>query len=624
MRDESTVHIPNEWLVPTVATGNETAEAAGRYRLCFEVASGGMATVYLALYQGPMGFEKVVALKTIHKHLAKEQQFLDMFFDEARIAAHIDHPFVCRVIDFGQAQKSYYIAMEYLLGEPLSLVYEAFAEKPALAASPDRSFLLARIIGDICEGLHAAHDLAVEGRSMNVVHRDVTPANLFVLYDGTVRVVDFGIATARDKLHQTELGTVKGKYAYVSPEQLELKRLDRRGDVWSLGVVFWEMLAGRRLFKRETHMETMRAVGAAEVRPPSSVREDIPKDLDSIVMQALERDRSERYPDARAMAMDIERFLSKHRRSVGRGELGSWLDELFPGAATKKRQLIELTRKNDTALPLDAGDEAAVTMRFRPEEPTNVRKVDEPTTIDAPAEDVEEAELMELPDGGARVTEVDPPTKDRDAAPTAAPAAVRPSIEPTEKLARPKNRGGEREKLAIRPSDRAPPRAGGQEGKTKTSPSWLAPAAILAIAGGAALAYYQPWANRTGPQIVDEVQPAAGASGTDAAPVSEEEDARAPNPSLAVSPDGIDRSSWPPFEEVVEDGPPGTLHVAARSGSAEIRRGDRVLGRTPLDVELPPGRHRLILFPDGGGPPRPLDVEIRSDLNTFMTVSVRD
>ncbi len=276
MLEEKTVHIPDEWLVPTAPAGQDTADAAGRYRLCFEVASGGMATVYLALYQGPMGFEKVVALKTIHTHLAKEQQFLDMFFDEARIAAHIDHPFVCRVIDFGQAKKTYYIAMEFILGEPLSRVWTALGRDPARAASPDLPFLFARIAADICEGLHAAHELASDGRPMNIVHRDVTPANLFALYDGTVRVVDFGIATARDKLHQTELGTVKGKYAYVSPEQLDMKRIDRRSDVWAIGVVMWEMLTGERLFKRDSHLDTMKAVAEAEVRPPSSVRKVCP------------------------------------------------------------------------------------------------------------------------------------------------------------------------------------------------------------------------------------------------------------------------------------------------------------------------------------------------------------
>jgi serine/threonine-protein kinase len=572
-----------------------------------------MATVYLALYQGPMGFEKVVALKTIHKHLAKEQQFLDMFFDEARIAAHIDHPFVCRVIDFGQAQQSYYIAMEYLLGEPLSEVWEELHEKPSLAASPDRPFLMARIVADICEGLQAAHDLSAEGRSMNVVHRDVTPANLFVLYDGTVRVVDFGIATARDKLHKTELGTVKGKYAYVSPEQLDLKHVDRRSDVWALGVVFWELLTGKRLFKRETHMETMRAVGAFRVPPPSSVREDVPKDLDAIVMQALQRDRADRYPDARSMAMDLERFLADHHRSVARAEIGGWLDELFPGAATKKRQLVELTRKNDTAVPLDDGGDIEPTKAFRPEEPTNVRAVDEPTTVDQPAEEVDVGELTDMDEEAvARTT-----TPDEETARAERSKRKRVAREKTEQIDRKESsKDEERPKLAIRPSDRAPPRHDERK-KTdsKGTPSWAVPAAILAVAGGAALAYYQPWA-ASPPEIVDDVEPVAGETSTPEADAATAADATSSN--------GIDRSSWPPFEEVVEDGPPGTLHVTARSGVAEIRRGEEILGRTPLEVELPPGRHRLILFPEGGGAPRPLDVEIRSERNTFMTVSLTD
>ena len=182
MKDEKTVQIPDEWLVPTVPTEDALAFSPGRYRLCFEVASGGMATVYLALYSGTLGFERAVALKTIHRHLAKEKQFVQMFLDEARIAAHIDHPFVCKVVDFGEARDSYYLAMEFLVGEPLSEVWEALETQPAMAAAPDLPFLVARIAADLAEGLHAAHELTDRGSPMGIVHRDVTPANLFVLF----------------------------------------------------------------------------------------------------------------------------------------------------------------------------------------------------------------------------------------------------------------------------------------------------------------------------------------------------------------------------------------------------------------------------------------------------------
>jgi len=372
MRDEHTIQIPDAWLVPTVAEQDSLAWSGGRYRLCFEVASGGMATVYLALYQGPVGFERVVALKTIHPHLAKENHFIDMFLDEARIAAHIDHPFVCTVVDFGEAKNSYYIAMEYLVGEPISVIWEKLQAMPAMAASPELPFLMARIASDICEGLHAAHELTSRGRPMDIVHRDVSPANLFVLYDGTARIVDFGIAKARNKLSQTEVGTVKGKYAYVSPEQLSLRELDRRSDVFSLGVVMWEMLTGQRLFKHDAPMETMNRVMNMEIPPPSAFREWIPVELDGIVLKALSRRRSERYMTARAMANDLEEFLGSHGRTGSRAEVAEWIDDLFPGEFARKRKLIELTRVGDTAVP-------AVDARL--EAPTGMHTSMEPTTV---------------------------------------------------------------------------------------------------------------------------------------------------------------------------------------------------------------------------------------------------
>jgi serine/threonine-protein kinase len=353
VREEKTVQIREEWLVPTVESDQALAFSPGRYRLCFEVASGGMATVYLALYSGTLGFERVVAVKTIHPHLAKEKHFIEMFLDEARIAAHIDHPFVCKVVDFGEAKQGYYLAMEYLMGEPLSAIWERMQERPGEAASPDVPFLVARIAADLAEGLHAAHELTNEGKPMGIVHRDVSPANLFVLHDGTVRVVDFGIAKAENQIHQTETGTLKGKYAYLAPEALSLKGVDRRSDLFSLGAVMWELITGKRLFKRETPMDTMNAVAIAEVRPISEHREHVPEELAAIVMRALEREPAKRFQTGREMADAIEHFLGGQGRTVAKSEVAGWLDDLFPGQYARKRQLVELTRRGETAIPLE-------------------------------------------------------------------------------------------------------------------------------------------------------------------------------------------------------------------------------------------------------------------------------
>jgi serine/threonine-protein kinase len=234
---------------PSGAPRRAAPERIGRYELCFELASGGMASVYLARAEGSPGFEKLVALKRIHPHLADERGYVEMFLDEARIASRITHANVCSVFDFGESDGEYFIAMEYLVGEPLSRVQRRVVVNAEQRTSPLLPARMARIIADACEGLHAAHELRdASGESLNVVHRDVSADNLFITYDGAAQVVDFGIAHARQRLHQTEAGQVKGTFPYMAPEQMTAAVVDRRVDVWALGAVLWELLALRRLF----------------------------------------------------------------------------------------------------------------------------------------------------------------------------------------------------------------------------------------------------------------------------------------------------------------------------------------------------------------------------------------
>ena len=334
--------------------GTEPAgrERIGRYQLCFELATGGMATVYLARADGPAGFEKLVALKRIHRHLAKDPQYINMFLDEARIASRITHANVCSVFDFGEADGEYFIAMEYLLGEPLSRVGRAIARSTEQRASERLSTVVSRIAADAAEGLHAAHELKdADGSLLEVVHRDVSPQNLFVSYDGSVRVVDFGIASAKHRMHKTVTGEVKGKFAYMAPEQLEIGDLDRRVDVWALGVVLWELLTLQRLFRRQTDMATMRAITMDEIKPPSAVRESVPKELDEIVMKALSRDREGRHATARELSTDLVRFLGKQGDPVGLADIAGWMEQLFPEGQVKKRQLMREARITRSGVP---------------------------------------------------------------------------------------------------------------------------------------------------------------------------------------------------------------------------------------------------------------------------------
>lgn len=320
---------------------------AGVYQLVSEVASGGMATVYLAIRHGGQGFEKCCAIKRIHPHLARDKNFSDMFIDEARITARLSHPCVCGVFDFGSDEEgSYYIAMEFLRGETLSHVIGALAKRPEAMGDPRLPRIAARIIADLAEGLHAAHTAKSEtGERYDIVHRDVTPQNLFVLYDGSVRVSDFGIARARSRLHVSGNSELKGKLSYMAPEQLDRKEIDQRVDIWSLGVVLWEFLTGRRLFRCESEAETVIAVGNRVVPPPSSLNPNVDAELDRIVLRALQRDPDQRYLTARDFSRDLERYLNRMGDFVPNMDLADWLNDLFPQGAARFDVLVEVAKQ---------------------------------------------------------------------------------------------------------------------------------------------------------------------------------------------------------------------------------------------------------------------------------------
>ncbi|HEY6879261.1 MAG TPA: serine/threonine-protein kinase [Polyangiales bacterium] len=323
--------------------GSETGVACnqklGAYRLCFEVARGGMATVYLARKDGAAGFGKLFALKRIHPHLARERAFVEMFLDEARIASQLSHPNVCGVTDFGEADDSYYLAMEYLVGEPLAqLLAQARTERRAMPVA-----IACRIVADACEGIHSAHELCNGvGEPLHIVHRDISPHNLFVTFDGAVKVVDFGVASAAGRLHHTKTGSVKGKFAYVAPESIEGRPVDRRADVWALGVVLWETLTSKRLFRGKSESETLFAVMQRPIPSVSDVRAGIPAELDRIVSKALARNPDHRYATAQEMAQDLSTFLAHQREAVTLPDISRFMHELFPGGLTKKRQLLHI------------------------------------------------------------------------------------------------------------------------------------------------------------------------------------------------------------------------------------------------------------------------------------------
>ena len=316
-------------------------ETLGPYRLIFELASGGMATIYLAVADGRAGAHRLVAIKRLHPHLAGDVNYRQMFLDEAHIASQIRHPNVCTVFDYGEHHGTPYIVMEYLAGETLATIWQALRRDVSESELGRRAVLAGRIVADACEALHAAHELkTVDGELLNVVHRDVSPENVIVTYDGVVKLCDFGIAIAAQQEHRTETGMLKGKYAYIQPEALRGQRPDRRSDIFSLGIVLWELVTGERLFRRDSAVETLRAVSEALVPAPSAVI-GAGSELDGVVMRALAPEPDERFPNAREFGKALNSALGSSGRQAGIGEVAEWMNELFPGGRANKERLVE-------------------------------------------------------------------------------------------------------------------------------------------------------------------------------------------------------------------------------------------------------------------------------------------
>ncbi|MCC7070040.1 MAG: cyclic nucleotide-binding domain-containing protein [Deltaproteobacteria bacterium] len=293
--------------------------AFGRYELTKLLAVGGMAEVYLAKSRAG-GIERACVIKRILPRFSTNREFVSMFIDEARITIGLDHECIVRLFDFGQVDGAYYMALEYVDGVDLVDVLRAQKAR-GLAVPPAPAAFIAR---EVLRGLEHAHTLRDHrGRPMGIVHRDVSPQNVLLGFSGAVKVSDFGIADARNRLTSTMHGQVKGKFSYMSPEQASAKPLDGRSDVWAAGVVLWEMLVGGRLFAAEGPVETLSRVLEAPIVAPSERRAGLPAELDRITLKALARPVRERWANAQAMATALDHYLSDQR--FGRTELADFL-----------------------------------------------------------------------------------------------------------------------------------------------------------------------------------------------------------------------------------------------------------------------------------------------------------
>ncbi len=311
----------------------QAARTYGRFDLLLELAAGGMAMLYLARLRGPEDFEKLVALKIIHPHLTRDAKFIAMFKDEARLAALLHHPNAVQIYDLGQIEGSYFIAMEFVRGQDLRAVLHAVRRRQGTSGDWPPHYgwsLAARIVADAAAGLHAAHELtSATGEPLGLVHRDVSPHNLLVSYEGHVKLTDFGIAKAAQRSTNTDSGTVKGKLAYMSPEQAMGEAVDRRSDVFSLGVVLWEAVTLKRLFKRKTDSATLHQLTSAEIPSPRTVRPNLPEELEAIVMRSLARDAADRFDTALELQQALEGLIAKTGRTAGSTEIKTLMQDCF-------------------------------------------------------------------------------------------------------------------------------------------------------------------------------------------------------------------------------------------------------------------------------------------------------
>ena len=313
----------------------------GRYALFDELAAGGMATVHLGRLLGSEGFGRTVAVKRLHAHYLKDQEFVTMFMDEARIVARIRHPNVVPMVDVVQGDKGLFLVMEYVHGESLSRLMRT-ARKSGEPVPPR---IVAAIMCGVLLGLHAAHETkGPDGELLGVVHRDVSPQNVIVGADGTARVLDFGIAKAQGRAQVTREGQIKGKLAYMAPEQIR-GQVDRRTDVFAAAVVLWELLVGRRLHDGMKDVDIVTRVVQGNFQHPSHIAPHLTPEIDAIVLRGLATDPKKRYGSARELALDLERKVGLASTT----EVSEWVERLAHDVLEARSNLV-------TAMELAAGE----------------------------------------------------------------------------------------------------------------------------------------------------------------------------------------------------------------------------------------------------------------------------
>jgi serine/threonine protein kinase len=311
----------------------------GRYVLLKRIAKGGMAEIFRAMSYGAEGFMKLVAIKRIRPELSRDFHFIDMFINEAKIVSNLSHPNIVQIFDFGRIEDALYHCMEYVHGKNLLDILRAMKERGPSAVIE----LACTILLEVLNGLDQAHrQKDALGTPLNIIHRDMSPANIIVSYEGEVKIADFGIAKAAQTTIQTMGGVVKGKYKYMSPEQARGETVDQRTDVFSAGICLYEMLTLREMYGGTSGVQLLERVRQAEYKKPRELNPAIPAELDAILLKALARDRERRYATAGEWRDELAEYLEEHRLQLSRRWLAEFMTELFGASIeSERRQMAE-------------------------------------------------------------------------------------------------------------------------------------------------------------------------------------------------------------------------------------------------------------------------------------------
>ena len=346
----------------------------GRYHLIAELAQGGMGTVYLATALGPGGFRKLVAIKELKPEFSDNATYVTMFLEEARLAARLIHPNIAQTYEVGSVGGRHYMVMEFLDGRSLHRIRKQFGERLPLGAH-------LRIISEALLGLHHVHELrAFNGEPLNIVHRDISPLNILVTFDGQAKVLDFGIAKTVDSLVETKLGVVKGRATYMAPEQADGAKVDRRADVYAAGVMIWEAAAGRRLWPNLKDTEILDRLVRERARSLRSVQPQAPADLDRICARAMALNPDDRYRTVDHLLEDLDAHIVRRHDSPTMREIGTFVGREFADERLEMNTVIEKAQNGWQRGPSSGVVKTSQRQRINGEEPT-----DAPTKVLTPS-----------------------------------------------------------------------------------------------------------------------------------------------------------------------------------------------------------------------------------------------